>query len=67
MTNAEIVRRRRVVQEWREVHGDWCPACGRHDVELSADHVVPFAVSGDEGGELQVMCRSCNSRKGARG
>jgi hypothetical protein len=33
---------------------------------LTADHVTAVAVSGDQGGPLQVLCRTCNSAKGAR-
>ena len=66
MTNREIVRRRQTVQEWREAHGDWCPQCGRYGVELTADHVVPVGAGGSEDGPLRVLCRSCNSSRGAR-
>ena len=65
MTNAEIVRRKAAVDEWRAQYGDWCPACGWVGVKLTADHVVPVALGGDEDGELRVMCKSCNSRGGA--
>lgn len=60
------------VREWVAEHGWLCPGWGRdpHGVEpgsLTCDHPVALAA----GGELlpdaaAVLCRSCNSRKGAR-
>ena len=49
-----------------ERDGYRCVTCGDwHD--LSADHIVPESKGGPTTFEnLQTMCRSCNSRKGAR-
>jgi 5-methylcytosine-specific restriction enzyme A len=49
----------------------WCPGYGRdpHEVfpsELTADDPVPIARGGDPMQPLRTMCRSCNSRRGAR-
>lgn len=45
---------------WRCLH------CGRTD-DLTLDHIVPWSAGGsDEPDNLQTLCRSCNSRKGAR-
>jgi hypothetical protein len=49
----------------------WCPGYGRepHEVfpsELTADDPVPIARGGDPMQPLTPLCRSCNSRKGAR-
>ena len=55
------------MEEYRAAFGDWCPVCGRETDDLTADHIVPFALTGSEDSPLQVMCRSCNSRKGAGG
>ena len=55
-----------VVMEHRKQYGDWCPGWGvpAHEAhDLTADHVVPYAVSGDTHGPLGVLCRSCNGRK----
>ena len=42
-----------------------CVGCGATD-DLTADHVVPLARGGRHDGHRQVLCRPCNSRKGAR-
>lgn len=42
----------------------WCSLCGAAD-DLTADHVVPLAVGGDPLGPLRVLCRRCNSGRGA--
>lgn len=47
---------------------DWhrCVTCGSGE-ELTLDHIIPWSKNGsDDLGNLQTMCRSCNSRKGAR-
>lgn len=43
-----------------------CVACGTHK-DLTVDHIHPVALGGgNEFENLQTMCGSCNSRKGAR-
>lgn len=43
-----------------------CTACGGGD-DLALDHVVPWSAGGsDDALNLQTLCRSCNSRKGAQ-
>lgn len=43
-----------------------CVTCGRGD-DLSLDHIQPVSRGGsDDIDNLQTMCRSCNSRKGAK-
>lgn len=61
----------RLLRAWRGEHGDWCPGYGRPDhraSDLTVDHVVPLAGGGApfELANTSVLCRSCNSRKGAR-
>ena len=42
-----------------------CVKCGGH-LNLSIDHIHPFSKGGsDEESNLQTLCRSCNSSKGA--
>lgn len=71
-TNRAIQRRKAAVEAHKAVHGNWCPGWGvaPHEVGpgnmLTADHTEPRAVTGDEFTPLSVLCRSCNSRKGAR-
>lgn len=41
-----------------------CLCCGRSDVPLTADHVIPLSLSGSNSIEnIQPLCQSCNSRK----
>jgi 5-methylcytosine-specific restriction protein A len=66
-SNAERQRRKAAVDAWVEQHGYWCPGYGvpPHPSHLlQADHVQPVSLGGDPGGELRVLCRSCNVRKG---
>jgi 5-methylcytosine-specific restriction enzyme A len=68
-TAAERDRRAAAVAEWRAQHGDVCPGWGREphpSSDLTADHVVPVAAGGIESGSLRVLCRRCNSTRGAR-
>jgi 5-methylcytosine-specific restriction protein A len=60
----------RVLDAWRGEHGNWCPGYQRtaHPaVDLTVDHVVPLAAGGApfDIANTAVLCRSCNSTKGA--
>jgi 5-methylcytosine-specific restriction protein A len=60
----------RVLRAWRGEQGDLCPGCGRpahRASDLTVDHVVPLAARGApfDIGNTAVLCRSCNSTKGA--
>lgn len=47
--------------------GNVCLACGRDDVSLTRDHVVPISLGGDNTiDNIQPLCLACNSGKGAR-
>ena len=44
--------------------GNKCLCCGRNDVKLTADHVVPVSRGGTSNIEnIQPLCRACNSSK----
>ena len=44
----------------------WCEYCGAA-TNLTADHIIPLARGGtSEATNVAVLCRTCNSRKGAR-
>lgn len=46
--------------------GPFCKACGTTD-NLCVDHIIPMSRGGsDDMDNLQLLCRRCNSRKGAR-
>ena len=67
-TRDERERRRRAVANHRVMWGyDYCPGYDRapHRADdLTADHLEPVATGGAMSGKLQILCRSCNSRKG---
>ncbi|MBS4028593.1 MAG: HNH endonuclease [Ignavibacteriales bacterium] len=47
--------------------GHRCQYCGRSDVTLTVDHVIPKAHGGEETWEnLVCACVTCNNRKGDR-
>ena len=49
-----------------ERDGHVCLHCGTTE-NLSMDHVIPWSLGGpDTEDNLQTLCRSCNSKKGAR-
>lgn len=44
-----------------------CAYCGRSDLQLTIDHIVPRARGGNDSWEnLVCACTSCNNRKGDR-
>ena len=66
-SHAERQRRKAVVDEWVRLHGWTCPGFKRptHPSHyLQADHLIPVSLGGDPGGQLGVLCRACNVRKG---
>lgn len=67
---AEPTRRRKIPDAIRfsvyERDGYACLHCGTPE-RLSLDHIHPFSLGGEDTiDNLQTLCRSCNSRKGAR-
>lgn len=60
----------RVLRSWRGEHGGWWPGYERPAhaaIDPTVDHVVPLAAGGAafDIGNCAVLCRSCNSTKGA--
>ncbi len=56
-------------EELCNVYENKCLCCGRTDVELTADHVVPITLGvpySDQIENIQPLCLSCNSKKGVR-
>ena len=48
-------------------YGNKCLACGRSDVALTVDHVVPLSRGGtDTEDNIQPLCFSCNASKGTK-
>lgn len=58
------------IEEWREIknkYGNKCLCCGRSDVKLTMDHVVPLVVGGKhQADNIQPLCLPCNSSKGKK-
>lgn len=52
---------------WKEIlnkYGNKCLCCGRTDVKLTVDHIVPLSKGGTNNSDnLQPLCISCNSSK----
>ena len=67
ITRREFVKNRsRVYEALVERDGEYCRHCGETRL-LSVDHVRAIVNGGgNELDNLQLLCRSCNSRKGAR-
>lgn len=48
-------------------YGNKCLRCGKENVKLTADHVLPVARGGSSDiSNIQPLCKSCNSAKNAR-
>lgn len=76
-TRAAIEHRRRTrktdaggsytLDEWKSLlvhYGYKCLCCGRTDVKLTADHVIPVSRGGSSNiDNIQPLCGACNSRK----
>lgn len=58
------------IQEWKDLcnkYGNKCLCCGRTDVKLTLDHVIPLKMGGENTiGNSQPLCRSCNSKKSTK-
>lgn len=55
--------------EWEGVRDYWgrCLCCGRVNVPLEADHIVPVSQGGSNSiDNIQPLCRSCNAKKNAK-
>ncbi len=66
-TSAERHRRAAAVARHVAQFGAWCPGYGvpsHTSRDLTADHVIARSLGGEDG-ELRVLCRSCNTRRGA--
>ena len=57
-------------KEWNELleaYGNKCLSCGRDDVPMTQDHVLPLALGGTNTiDNTQPLCALCNSIKGAK-
>jgi len=55
------------VDEWeaiQEFYGHKCLCCGRDDVKLTIDHVLPISLGGSHTADnIQPLCGPCNSSK----
>lgn len=57
-------------KEWKDLvdlYENKCLCCGRNDVKITVDHIVPISVGGSNNiDNIQPLCKSCNSTKGAK-
>ena len=57
-------------EEWEDLlskHGKKCFCCGREDLPLTKDHVIPISQNGEDIiDNIQPLCGPCNSKKGDR-
>ena len=57
-------------KEWRALvkhYGGKCLCCGRSDVALTVDHIIPVVKGGSSNiDNIQPLCQSCNSSKGTQ-
>ena len=54
-------------QQICEENGNKCLCCGRTDVQLTADHIIPLGPPhSDEKENIQPLCLSCNSKKSTK-
>jgi 5-methylcytosine-specific restriction endonuclease McrA len=57
-------------QEWRNVlnkYGNKCLCCGRTDIKITMDHVIPLSAGGHHSVDnIQPLCGSCNSKKNTK-
>lgn len=56
--------------EWNSLcdsYGNRCLKCGRGDVKLTIDHIIPISKNGSNSiDNIQPLCQSCNSSKGTK-
>ena len=74
--NKRIHRARKVGNGGRHTQNQWLELCAKFEFRcvccfrityLTRDHVIPLLMGGTDNIEnIQPLCRSCNSRKGAR-
>jgi len=67
-TLRERNRRSDTVAAWVAMHGWVCPGWQRPEHpadDLAADHIIARRLGGPQDGPLQVLCKGCNSAKGA--
>lgn len=68
-TSSAAIRKklsRSLIRQIWDRDGWECRHCGTHQ-DLTIDHITPLASGGtDDMGNLQTLCKSCNSSKGAR-
>lgn len=51
----------------KDKYGDRCLCCGASGVKLTLDHVVPISKGGENSiNNAQLLCGSCNSKKGTK-
>jgi len=72
MVDVDIMRSRfnknraNIYKRIAKEQGEFCVICGRKD-KLTVDHIIPLSKGGsNDNDNFQILCQTCNKRKGAR-
>lgn len=57
-------------KEWNDLcekYGHYCLMCGKSDIPLTVDHIIPISLGGTNNiDNIQPLCQICNSQKGIK-
>lgn len=66
LTRTQISDRKNIFKQLLQDYDNSCAYCGAES-DLAIDHIIPVSKGGsNEYGNLQILCRRCNSKKGVK-